>query len=69
MVVVLQCEREFFRAGGVWRAHLMAGGAGQLDVVLDQHAVVKRGDVRGPQEFAGGVETRVMEDDVVPAAT
>jgi hypothetical protein len=69
VIVVLQGERELVRSGGVRRPHVVAGGAGQLDVVLDENAVVKRGDVRGPQELAGGVEARAMEDDVVPAAT
>ncbi len=46
VVVVLQREREFFRSGGVRRPHVVAGRAGQLDVVLDQHAVVECGDVR-----------------------
>jgi hypothetical protein len=31
MIMVLQGEREFFRSGGVRRAHVVAGGAGQLD--------------------------------------
>jgi len=69
VIVVLQGERQLLGTGGVRRPHVVAGGAGQLDVVLDQHAVVKRGDVRGPQEFSGGVETRAVENDVVPAAT
>src|SRR5712664_1070092 len=46
VIVVLHGERQLLRPGGVWRPHVVAGGAGQLDVVLDQHAVVKRGDVR-----------------------
>jgi len=66
--VVLQCEREFFRAGGVRRTHLMAGGAGQLDVVLDQHSVVERRDVRWAKKFSGGVEARAVKNDVEPAA-
>jgi len=43
----------------------MAGGAGQLDVVLDQHSVVERRDVRRAKKFSGGIEARPMENDVI----
>jgi len=35
VIVILQSERELLRTGGVRRADVVAGGAGQLDVVLD----------------------------------
>src|SRR6266481_5955022 len=44
---------------------MMPGRAGQLNVILHEHAVVEGGDARGPQKFTGSVETRAVKDDVV----
>jgi len=43
MVVVLRGEREFVRTCGVRRADVVSGGAGELDVVLREDAVVEDG--------------------------
>src|SRR6266849_9970871 len=43
----------------------MAGGSGQFNVVLHEHAIMKGGDASRPQEFTGSVEARPVKDDVV----
>src|SRR5216684_2203445 len=43
----------------------MAGRTGQLDIVLDQDAVVERGDASWAKKFSGGIEARAVENDVV----
>src|SRR5438876_4525934 len=63
--MVLEGEGEFVWTRSVWRADVVAGGAGEFDVVLRQDAVVEDGDVRGASEFAGCVKARAMPDDVV----
>src|SRR5258706_8020317 len=65
MIVILQRQRQFFWRWSVWRADVMAGWPGEFDVVLGEDAVVKDGDVRGASDFAIGIETRAVPDDVV----
>ena len=43
----------------------MAGGTGQLDIILHEHAVVERGDASWAEELAGRVKARAVENDVV----
>ena len=43
----------------------MLGRTGKLDIVLDENAVMEDGDTGGAQQFAAGIETRAVEDDVV----
>ena len=45
--MVLQGERGVVRAGLVGWAFAVLGGAGELDVVLDENAVVEDGDAGG----------------------
>ncbi len=65
MVVVLEREWLFVRTCGVGRADVMAGWAGEFDVILREDAVVQDGDVCGTSELAGRIEARAMPDDVV----
>ncbi len=65
MVVILEGEGKFVRTCGVGRADVMAGGTGELDVVLREDAIVEDCDMRGSSEFAGRVKTRTVPDDVV----
>ena len=44
----------------------MFGWARELDVVLYENAVVKNRDMRRAEKFAGGVEARAVENDVIP---
>src|SRR5882762_6710094 len=43
----------------------MAGRAGQLNIVLDEHAIMKSSDTSRAQELAGSVEARAAKNDVV----
>src|SRR5712692_3906331 len=43
----------------------MSRRPGQLHVILNEDAVVEGGDAGWAQEFAGGVETRSVKNDVV----
>lgn len=52
MVVVLQCDRKFVGAGGIGRADVMAGGAGEFNVVLNQDTVMDHSHVRGARQFS-----------------
>ena len=54
--MVLKGKGCFFGMRTVRRAFEPASGAGQLDIVLDQHAVVQNGDARGREEFAGVIK-------------
>src|SRR5882724_6855204 len=63
--MVLKGKGCFFGMRTVRRAFEPASGAGQLDIVLDQHAVVQNGDARGREEFAGVVKSRSGVNDVI----
>src|SRR5437867_12215705 len=65
MAMILQRERKFFRPGLVRRAHMVPSGAGEFDVVLHEHAVVKNSFARGARQFSRRIKTRAMKNDVV----
>ena len=64
--MILQPKREFLRMGFVGRALAVFCWAGELDVVLDEDAVVKHGDTGGTEDLAVGIEARAVENDVIP---
>src|SRR5690242_2642589 len=63
--VILEDERHPIRVRRVWRAGLVRGWAGELDVILDENSVVQDRHVRLTCRRAAGVEMRAMEDHVV----
>src|ERR1043166_7494917 len=65
MTVILQRERQPVGVRLVGGPLLVAGGAGERDVVLHQHAVMEDGHPRRAQELALAVEAGPVEDDVV----
>ena len=52
MSVVLQRQRQLFWVSLVWWPLLVRGGSGDLDVILDQYAVVQYGHMRGARDFS-----------------
>src|SRR5205807_10659544 len=65
MVVVLQRQRQLVGSWFVRRAHMVPGGAGELDVVLHQNAIVKNGFARGARQLSRSVKARAVKNDVV----
>src|SRR6266550_4654113 len=63
--MILQRERQFLRRRFVQRAFAVRGGAGELDVVLYQHAVVKNGRACGTRQLSCRVKTRTVKNNVV----
>ena len=61
--MVLQGKWESVWPGLVRRALVMAGGAGEFDVVLGENAVVKNSDVSRAYEFSGSVKARAVPDE------
>src|SRR6266568_2145048 len=44
---------------------MVRGGAGEFDVILYEHAIVKNGFARGTRQLSGRIKTRAMKNDVV----
>src|SRR5436853_7910194 len=63
--MILQRERQFLRRRFVQRAFAVRGGAGELDVVLYQNAVVKNGRACGTRQLSCRVKTRTVKNNVV----
>src|SRR2546426_8204883 len=65
LIVVLQQQRQFPGMRLVGRARHIRGGPGERDIVLHQYPVMQRGDVRGTQQFAGGIKAGPVKNDFV----